>query len=116
MKREPITVYGDGTQTRDYVYTTDLCRGIVNAIEKEVSGVFLLGTGVPTSLNQLVETLSDVTGVSIIRNYQPKREGEVLHTHCDISRAKQAIDFLPRVPLRAGLASTWEWFREYHDY
>ena len=116
LKGEPITVYGDGTQTRDYVYTTDLCRGIVNAIEKEVSGVFQLGTGVPTSLNQLVETLSDVTGVSIIRNYQPKREGEVLHTHCDISRAKQAIDFLPRVPLRAGLASTWEWFREYHDY
>lgn len=114
LNDKPITIYGDGSQTRDYVFTTDLCQGIVNAIEKEVSGVFQLGTGVPTSLNQLVTTLSEVTGVDITPIYQPKRDGEILHTYCDISRAKQAIDYSPRVSVKAGLTATWEWFQKHH--
>ncbi len=114
LNEKPITIYGDGSQTRDYVFTTDLCQGIVNAIEKEVSGVFQLGTGIPTSLNQLVTTLSEVTGVDITPNYQPKRDGEILHTYCDISRAKQTIDYSPQVTVKAGLAATWEWFQKHH--
>ena len=114
LNGKPITIYGDGSQTRDYVFTTDLCQGIVNAIEKEVSGVFQLGTGVPTSLNQLVTILSEVTGADITPNYQPKRDGEILHTYCDISRAKRTIDYSPQGSVNAGLAATWEWFQRHH--
>lgn len=110
LNNEPISIYGDGSQTRDYVFTEDLCQGIVNAIEREVSGVYQLGTGIPTSLNQLVDTLSSVTKRTITPSYLPSRNGEILHTYCDITKAKREIAYSPAVSLEAGLTATWQWF------
>lgn len=110
LNNEPISIYGDGSQTRDYVFTEDLCQGIVNAIERGVSGVYQLGTGIPTSLNQLVDTLSSVTKRTITPSYLPSRSGEILHTYCDISKAKREIAYSPAVSLEAGLTATWQWF------
>lgn len=110
LNNEPISIYGDGSQTRDYVFTEDLCQGIVNAIEGGVSGVYQLGTGIPTSLNQLVDTLSTVTNRTIRPSYLPSRNGEILYTYCDITKAKREIAYSPAVSLEAGLTATWQWF------
>lgn len=107
-----LTVYGDGEQIRDYVYVLDLVQGILAAIEGEVSGVFQLGTGVPTTLNQLITDIREVTGPAYPFEvvYEDRREGEIVNTYCDIGKARNAFGYSAPTPVRDGLAETWEWF------
>tara|TARA_R110000751_G_scaffold81077_1_gene163361 strand:- start:71703 stop:72635 length:933 start_codon:yes stop_codon:yes gene_type:complete len=113
LNHSPIVVFGDGEQTRDYIYTEDLCKGIVQAIQSDLSGVFQLGTGVATSINQLINNMKAVIGDQLAINveYKEARLGEIIHTHCDISKARQAFGFNPSTQVREGIGYTWEWFQ-----
>lgn len=106
-----VVVYGDGSQTRDYIYVKDLVQGIVNSIRLDASGVFQLGAGEPTSLNELIDVIKSVTGIDFPVKYEDFRAGEIIHTHCDISRARESLEFDPRVSLEEGVALTWDWFK-----
>jgi UDP-glucose 4-epimerase len=109
---KPITVYGDGSQVRDFVFVGDLCRGILQAIDADVSGVFQLGSGRPTSINELLVEMKRVVGAARwpeVR-YADWRAGEVRRTYCDITRARRGFDFEPATPLADGLEATWRWF------
>lgn len=108
--REPLVVYGDGGQTRDFVYVEDLCQGIMRALEGGYCGVLQLGSGVPVSVNALIAAMVRVTGIAVPVDYRPARTGEIEHTWCDVSRARAALGFAPDTPLDEGLARTWEWF------
>lgn len=110
-REETITVYGDGTQTRDYLFVEDLGDGIIEAIRNDVTGVYQLGFGLPTSVNSLLEILKDVTGQKFDVRYEDFRPGEILHTHCDISRAKRSFGYAPKTSLSEGVAKTWSWFQ-----
>ncbi|MFW6237585.1 MAG: NAD-dependent epimerase/dehydratase family protein [Desulfosudaceae bacterium] len=113
LQKEPLVVYGDGTQTRDYLYVGDLVEGIVAAIEAGVSGVYQLGSGQPTDLNELIRQIEAVMGLSpgeLPVQYEDFREGEVLHSWCRIDQAANAFGFQPRITLPEGLRRTWEWF------
>jgi UDP-glucose 4-epimerase len=113
LNHSPIVVFGDGEQTRDYIYTEDLCKGIVQAIQSDLSGVFQLGTGVATSINQLINNMKAMIGDQLAINveYKVARLGEIIHTHCDISKARQAFGFNPSTQVREGIGYTWEWFQ-----
>jgi UDP-glucose 4-epimerase len=117
MNGEELTVFGDGEQIRDYVYAIDLVRGIVAALEAEVTGVFQLGTGVPTTLNQLLTEIREVVGPrhAFEVRYADARDGEIVNTYCDISKAKGAFGYETPTPLRQGLAETWNWFQRQHN-
>lgn len=109
-----LVVYGDGSQTRDYVYVEDLCDGIRRAVEGDRAGVFQLGTGIPTDLNHLIGAVSDVVGpgrMSPVR-YEDFRAGEIRATYCAIDRAREALGYDPRTDLGAGLRATWAWFED----
>lgn len=110
LRGESIQVFGDGEQTRDYVYVEDLCRGIIQAIESGKSGVYQLGTGYPTSINQLIANIADVAGKIPNVIYRPHRQGEILHTYCDITKAREIFGYNPRIQLKNGIAETWKWF------
>jgi UDP-glucose 4-epimerase len=109
---ENLTVFGDGEQIRDYVYAIDLAKGISAALEAEVTGVFQLGTGIPTTLNRLIAEIREVVGPDhrFEVNYVERREGEIVNTYCDISKAKGAFGYRVPTRLREGLAETWDWF------
>ncbi len=109
-KNGAVTIYGDGSQTRDYLFVDDLTDGIVQAIKARVSGVYQLGAGTPTSVNTLTDMIRSVTGTSFSVQYEPARAGEILHTYCDISKARTDIGYDPKVSLEEGIARTWEWF------
>ena len=111
---EDLIVYGDGTQTRDYVFVEDLCEGILLAMKSECTGVFQLGTGRATSVNELIAQMKDVVedGERITVRFEPFRPGELRHTWCDISKARAAFNFNPTTLLRDGLIRTWTWFHE----
>ncbi len=108
----PLTIYGDGSQKRDFIHVDDICRGIILALQKGVSGSFQLGTGEPTSINQLISLMKEVLGdrVPVKTRYEDFRPGEIRHTWCDITKAKDILTFQPRISLRKGLCQTWEWF------
>ena len=110
---EPITVYGDGSQTRDFVFVGDLVETVADAVEHDVVGVFQLGSGVPTSVNALLSEMSAVTGEDLVKqvNYVPARAGEVHYTYCDVSLAQAELAFAPSTSLREGLTATWNWFQ-----
>ena len=116
LASEELVVYGDGSQTRDYVFVEDLCDGIVRSLQVDRSEVIQLGSGRPTSLNQLIEAIRRHVGEDRVSvRYAPYRSGEIVHTHCEISKARKILGYDPRTDLEDGLGRTWAWFRANAD-
>ncbi|HEV8534661.1 MAG TPA: NAD-dependent epimerase/dehydratase family protein [Candidatus Limnocylindria bacterium] len=105
---EPITVFGDGSYERDYVYVADVVEAIMAAISGEHTGTFNIGTGVATSVNELVAGLTTVLGAPPGIRKAPPRPGEVLRGCVDPGRALRAGLWRPRTKLRDGLRLTAE--------
>ena len=112
LKGAPLIVYGDGSQTRDYIFVDDLCDGIVASMLAGRSGVFQLGSGIGTTLNRLIEEIRTVIGPTYrpAVRYEPFRAGEVRHNWTDVTRAHEQLGWTPRTSLAEGLARTWSWF------
>ncbi len=111
----PLTVYGDGSQTRDYVYVDDLADGIVRALGSDKSDVYQLGSGRPTALRDLIGELARVTDRTPEIRYEDFRNGEVRHSHCDITKAQSELGFTCPTGLTAGIGKTWAWFKDRHQ-
>ena len=108
---EPLVVYGDGSQARDFLYVGDLVEAIRAAVESDVQGAYQLGCGRPTTVNELLEVMRSVTGRDLDVVYEDFRPGEVRDTWCEIEKARRGFGFAPATPLEEGLRQTWEWFR-----
>ena len=106
----PLVVYGDGSQTRDFLFVGDLVEAIRAAIESDAEGAYQLGSGRPTSVNELLELMREVTGRDFEVAYEDFRAGELRATWCQVDKAREGFGFDPATPLREGLRQTWEWF------
>ncbi len=109
---ENLVVYGDGEQTRDFVYVEDLCRAIVLAGERDCAGqVFQIASGNENTINHLGELLCDLAGVDRSRIvHAPPRAGEAYRIFSNIDKARRVLGFDPKVELEEGLKKTYEWF------
>lgn len=105
-----VTVYGDGTQTRDYLYVEDLADGIINAINKKCTDVYQLGSGKPTTVNEIIEILKNIVDRDFEVNYQDFRVGEIKHNYSDITKARKSFGFNPKMDIQSGIQKTWNWF------
>lgn len=113
LQKRPLVVYGDGLQTRDFVYVADVCDGILRALRSDRSGVLQLGSGWPLSVNALIDAMRGIVSpYPVAVEYRPARHGEIRQTWCDISRARSVLGFAPDTSIAAGLAATWRWFLE----
>lgn len=113
LRGDLFTVYGDGTQTRDYIYAGDLCEAIVRSTRLQLRGeVFQLGTGMPTTLNSLLDLCQRISGRTMEIRYEDFRRGEIRDTWSDISKSREGLGFDPATTLEAGLQQTWDWFRQ----
>ncbi|MGA8246268.1 MAG: NAD-dependent epimerase/dehydratase family protein [Nocardioides sp.] len=109
---EPLVVYGDGSQTRDFVFVEDLCRGIAQALRVGGRGVVAhLGSGVETTVLEVARQISHRLG-QVPLEHRPTRAGDVTRSVSDISRARSLFGFEPRVSLAEGLDRTVAWFQE----
>ena len=101
----PITVLGDGNQTRDFVYVEDVAEAQLLAAERnEAEGeVINIGTGIETSINKLVETIEAVSDRKAIVHYAPPRKGDILRSFGDISKAQRILDYKPKFTLMKGI-------------
>jgi UDP-glucose 4-epimerase len=110
---KPLVVYGDGSQSRDFVYVEDLSEAIRKALDVDRTEVIQLGTGRATSVDELIEAMRGTVGADKITvRYEPFRSGEIVNTYCDISKAKRVLGYDPRTTLEQGLRQTWAWFTE----
>jgi UDP-glucose 4-epimerase len=111
---EKLEIYGDGSQTRDFIHVHDLCDGIIGAVTADglAGEVFQLGTSVETSVVELARLIQDVTGADTEIDFEERRAGEVHRSRVDISKAQRLLGFEPAIPLRDGLAQTADWYRE----
>jgi UDP-glucose 4-epimerase len=109
---EPLIVYGDGRQTRDFLYVDDLCRAVVAAAERDCAGqVFHVACGRETAIGDLVDAVRRITGSDVAVEHRPARAGEVQRNCARIDRARAVLGFAPSVALDDGLARTWRWFQ-----
>jgi UDP-glucose 4-epimerase len=110
---EELVVYGDGTQTRDFVYVTDLADGLLRAAETAGIGgeVFQLASGVETSVNDLLGRLAEIAGREPEVRREPPRAGEILRNYSLVHKARAGLGYNPVVPLEDGLRRTHEWFQ-----
>jgi UDP-glucose 4-epimerase len=109
---EELTVYGDGEQTRDFVFCEDLADGLIRAAEADGAGgeIFQLASGVETSLNRLLELLAEVSGAEPRVRREPPRAGEILRNYSAVDKARERLGYRPSVALAEGLQRTWDWF------
>jgi len=95
---KPLTIVGDGNQTRDFTYVSDICQGLLLAAESEINaGIYNLGSGKRTSINQLAALI----GGEVV--YIPKRPGEPDITHADITKANTDLGYQPKISLEKGM-------------
>ena len=109
---EDIEVFGDGEQTREFTYVSDAVDGTIKASTADVIGqIFNLGGGSRVTVNKVLATLEEISGLSVRRQNLPAAPGDPRHTGASINLARERLGWEPRVSLREGLTKQWEWFR-----
>ena len=110
-KGQDITIFGDGEQTRDFVYAGDIAAGIIAALTtKEVNAAYNLSTQTETSLRELVSILSGLAGRKIIPRYDAERPGDIYRSMLSNARARRGLNWQPVVSLEEGLRLTYNYF------
>ena len=110
INNETPTIYGDGKQTRDYVYVLDVVDALIKSAETDDNLFLNIGTGVETSVNELVLILAEKISWDGEPEYAPKREGELLRSVLNNERAKSQIGWEPKYTLDTGLDELISWF------
>ena len=112
LRGNPLTIYGDGEQTRDFVNVRDVARAnILAAQTRGLSGAFNVASGDALTINQLVELMRQAIGTDVTVEYGPPRKGDVRHSRADISAARIAFGYAPSLKLAEGLAEYIDWAR-----
>jgi UDP-glucose 4-epimerase len=110
LKNENLVIFGDGKQTRDFIYIKDVINACILAAERG-SGEFNIGSGIPTSINDLAKLIIELTNSKVKILYEKQREGDIINSLADISKANELLGFKPIYDIRTGLKETINWFK-----
>jgi UDP-glucose 4-epimerase len=110
LSGQPCVVFGDGNQTRDYVYAGDVAGANLCALASP-SGSYNIGTQIETSVNGLITELEAASGINFPVKYAEARPGEVSRISLDVRLAGKVLGWAPSVFLAKGIKNTWEWFK-----
>lgn len=110
----PPMIYGDGHQSRDFIYVTNVVQANLQAcnLENAHGEIFNIGAGKETNLLELVDVLEEIIGFKVKPAYGPPRSGDIIRSYSDISRARQVLGYQPLDDLENGLRKTVAWYRE----
>ena len=106
------TVFGDGTDTRDYVFVGDVVTANQLVLETGNGGIFNISTGIATKVQEVFEAVAEASGYGKEPNYSPPRPGDLRHNALDNSKAQQLLDWAPQMLLPEGIALTVDYLRE----
>ena len=111
LSDETPIIYGDGEQTRDFTFIRDVVDANILSAENKKSGVFNTAGGKRISINYLAKLIMRLCGKDIKPLYKKPRSGDILHSHADISKAKEELGYKPKYSLEKGLEETIKWFQ-----
>ncbi len=113
LNNQPITVLGDGRQTRDFTYVEDIITPLYLSMENEnaVNTVFNIGGGHRIDLMSVVEMIFDITGKKVPIEYKERSRGDVKDTSADVSLLMEKLNYKPKWELKDGLRKEWEWIK-----
>ncbi|ALF54494.1 UDP-glucose epimerase [Nostoc piscinale CENA21] len=113
LQDEAIPIYGDGQQTRDFTFVSDVVAANLAAASaaEAVGKIFNIGGGSRVVLTEVLDTMAEIVGQPIKKNYIEKAMGDARHTAADISQAQKVLGYQPQVSLREGLAQEWQWVK-----
>ncbi|MCS1352247.1 NAD-dependent epimerase/dehydratase family protein [Mechercharimyces sp. CAU 1602] len=109
---ETLRIEGDGEQTRDYIYVEDVAAANILALEYGDQHILNIGTGVQTSLNQLVKEISEVTAMEMEIKHVSARVGDIRHSYFAVDRAEQVLNWSANINLRQGLERAFAYYRQ----
>jgi dTDP-glucose 4,6-dehydratase len=112
LQGKPLTVYGDGSQTRSFCYVDDQVRGILAVLDADLTGPINIGNPAEFSVAELARLVLDVTGSASEVVHEPLPVDDPRHRQPDITLAREQLGWEPVVPLREGLERTADWFRQ----
>jgi nucleoside-diphosphate-sugar epimerase len=108
---KPLVIYGDGNQTRDFIYAEDVCEAIYLSLDSDYGGeIFQIGTGKETRIIDLAKKIKSLSGKNLKIEFKPPRKGEIRRNYSNITKAQKILDYEPKVSLDEGLTSTYKWF------
>jgi UDP-glucuronate 4-epimerase len=112
LKGKPVTLFGDGSTSRDYTYVDDTVQGVIGALryDKTDFEIVNLGNNYSVSLKELIAAIGDTIGQKVLIEYFPDQPGDVPKTFADISKAKRLFEYDPQVKLKEGLEKFYRWF------
>jgi UDP-glucose 4-epimerase len=117
LEDRSIPVYGDGEQTRDFTFVDDIVEANILASQAPVVGEALnIGGGTTVTLKDAIAVCETVSGKRAKLDIRPVEKGDVRQTLADVSRAKQHLNYQPKVRLRDGLAAEWQWVRDLYSH
>jgi len=113
LKQQPIGIYGDGQQTRDFTFISDAIAANLAAatVPDAVGEAFNVGGGSRVVLNEVLDQMEAVVGSKIQRTYQERARGDARDTSAEISKAQKILQYTPQVKLEEGLRREWEWMQ-----
>lgn len=112
LNDEDVVVWGDGSVVRDFIYIDDLVELIVVAGQSNISGILNAGSGVGSSINDVISCLKSVSGKNLAPVYRPGRDYDVPSIVLDMDKARTILNFSPSVSLEEGVMRTWEWMQK----
>ena len=111
LNNQPPVIFGDGKQTRDFVYVKDVVQANLLAMQSSATGTFNIGSGKSIDLNSLARTVAEIMKVRIPPIYEEPRSGDIRDSVSDITLAKKVLGYQACYSLEKGLAETIPWFR-----
>ena len=116
LRGRPLTIFGDGTQTRSFCFVDDEVRGLLLLLDSDVEGPVNIGNPVEFTMLELATMVLELTGSSSTVEHRPLPGDDPLQRRPDITRARQLLGWEPGIALRSGLAQTIEWFRRHPSF
>ena len=107
-----ITIFGDGTQSRDFTYVDDIARGTISALRKVGCDTFNLGSDQPLKLSELIHLIEELTFQKAVIDYKPWHPADMAETWADISKARKHLEWSPQTGIREGMAKLVKWYEE----
>lgn len=117
LANKPIGIYGDGQQTRDFTFVSDAAAANLAAatISEAVGEVFNIGGGSRVVLADVLDTMEEITGISLKRQYRERARGDARHTSADTTKAQKILGYQPQVSLKEGLIQEWQWIKQLYS-
>lgn len=113
FEETPITLYGDGTQARDFTYVDDIARGTIAALKKTGYEIINLGGGNnPILLNKMIELIESYSGKKAVIDHKPFQKTDMLETWADITKANKILNWKPEINFETGIKNTVNWYLE----